>query len=109
MEADGVAEPPDDEHSAPGAICQFEGSEFRVITPDNRLLLRGVFELDANTRPKSITWIDAIGADAGKVLPAIYELTKQRFKFIAADEGQPCPIEFKTTMGLTMREFVRVE
>ncbi|WP_217638751.1 hypothetical protein [Frateuria terrea] len=37
--------------------------------------------------PGAITWIDAIGPDAGKRLPASYRLEGDRFVFIAADEG----------------------
>ncbi len=109
IEADGIVEPPDDEHTAPGAVCIFMGNEFKVVTPDNRLLLMGTFELDASTTPKAITWVDSIGEDAGKELPAIYELTDDTFRFIAADEGEPRPTQFKTVVGLTMREFARVE
>lgn len=107
LEADGVVEPPDDEHSADGAVTIFEGQEFRVLAPDNTLLLKGSFSLDATTEPKAITWVDAIGEDAGRALPSIYHLTETTFKFIAADEGQPRPEAFKTQQGLTMREFIR--
>ncbi|MFY9239995.1 TIGR03067 domain-containing protein [Yoonia algicola] len=109
LEADGIVEPPNDEHTAPGAVCIFERNEFRVVKPDNTLLLMGTFELDATTSPKSITWVDSIGDDAGKALPAIYELTDDSFRFIAADEGQPRPTKFKTIVGLTMREFERAK
>ena len=85
LEADGIVEPPDDEHTAPGAVCLFEGNAFRVVTPDGTLLLKGTFELDATTTPKAITWVDSISEDAGKTLPAIYELTDKTFRFIAAD------------------------
>lgn len=108
LEADGVAEPPNDEHSAEGAVCIFEDQEFCVVMPDNTLLLKGSFTLDPTTQPKAITWVDAIGENAGKALPSIYELTETTFKFVAADEGQPRPTEFKTVQGLTLREFVRV-
>lgn len=108
LEADGVPNPPDDEHTAPDATCTFEGSSFRVVTVQGAVLLGGSFELDATTRPKSITWVDAIGADAGKQLPAIYRLSERTFAFVAADEGQPRPTTFSTTAGLTMREFHRV-
>jgi uncharacterized protein (TIGR03067 family) len=109
LEADGVADPPNDEHTAPGAVCIFEGNEFRAVKADNTLLLKGTFELDATSTPKTITWVDSIGEDAGKALPAIYELSDTTFRFIAADEGQPRPTQFKTVAGLTMREFVRVD
>jgi uncharacterized protein (TIGR03067 family) len=68
---------------------------------------RGVFVLDADTTPKSITWVDAIGADAGKSLPASYRLEGDHFVFIAADEGMPRPTVFSTGPGQTMRTFVR--
>ena len=108
LEADGVSEPPDDEHSAPGAICTFRGTTFRVAKPDGTVLLKGTFELDATTRPRTITWVDDIGADAGKALPAIYELSDRTFWFIAADEGEPYPTAFRTVQGLILREFVRL-
>jgi len=109
LEADGVVEPQDDEHSVPGAVCIFSGTTFRVIAPNDDILLEGVFELDATSQPKSITWIDSIGEDAGKRLPAIYELSQDSFRFIAANEGQDRPQAFKTVPGLTMRAFTRVQ
>ena len=107
MEEDGVLDPPDT-HGAPGARVVFAGNRFSVAMPDGRVLLEGVFELDAGTEPKSVTWIDSIGADAGKRLPASYVLEDDRFVFIAADEGAARPRVFRTVPGLTMRSFVRV-
>ena len=106
LEDSGIANPPD-EHSAPGALTTIEGDQFRVMTLDGEVLLQGCFALDASTTPKSITWIDAIGADAGKRLPASYTLDDEHFVFIAADEGMPRPTHFSTTPGQTMRTFVR--
>lgn len=106
LEDSGIANPPD-EHSAPGALTTIEGNQFRVMTLDGEVLLQGCFALDASTTPKSITWIDAIGADAGKRLPASYTLDDEHFVFIAADEGMPQPTHFSTTPGQTMRTFVR--
>ncbi|WP_458722633.1 TIGR03067 domain-containing protein [Pseudomonas brenneri] len=106
LEDSGIANPPD-EHSAPGALTTIEGDRFRVMTQDGKVLLEGRFTLDASTTPKSITWIDAIGADAGKSLPASYTLDDEHFVFIAADEGMPRPTRFRTTSGQTMRTFVR--
>jgi uncharacterized protein (TIGR03067 family) len=108
LEVDGAVEPPDDAYTAAGAFCIFMGNEFKVVTRDHCLLLKGTFELDASTTPKAITWVDSIGEDAGKELPAIYELTDSTFRFIAADEGEPRPTQFKTVAGLTLREFARV-
>lgn len=107
MEDSGVLNPPD-EHSAPGALTLIEGDQFRVLTVAGDVLLAGSFTLDSSTNPKSITWIDSIGADAGKPLPASYELTEDDFVFIAADEGQPRPTRFSTGPGQTLRRFVRV-
>ncbi|AXK51846.1 MULTISPECIES: TIGR03067 domain-containing protein [Pseudomonas] len=107
MEDSGVLNPPD-EHSAPGALTLIEGDQFRVLTVAGDVLLAGSFTLDSSTTPKSITWIDSIGADAGKPLPASYELTEDDFVFIAADEGQPRPTRFSTGPGQTLRRFVRV-
>lgn len=106
LEDSGIANPPD-EHSAPGALTTIEGDQFRVMTLNGEVLLQGCFTLDASTTPKSITWIDAIGADAGKSLPASYTLDDEHFVFIAADEGMPRPTHFSTTPGQTMRTFVR--
>jgi len=106
LEHSGVANPPD-EHGAPGALTTIEGNRFRVVTPDGTLLLAGSFTLDASTTPKSITWIDSMGADEGKQLPASYNLEGDHFVFIAADEGCARPKAFRTQKGETMRTFIR--
>lgn len=106
FEENGLVDPPDT-HGAPDALTCIEGHDFSVRRPDGRLLLHGRFELDATTTPKAITWIDSIGADKGKQLPASYQLEGDRFVFIAADSGAPRPIEFRTVSGLTMRTFQR--
>ncbi|MBA3820150.1 MAG: TIGR03067 domain-containing protein [Deltaproteobacteria bacterium] len=106
LEADGVSNPPD-AHSAPGALTTFAGERFEVRTVDGTLLLAGTFTLDASTRPTSITWIDSMGEDMGRPLPAIYKLEGDNFVFVAANEGAPRPCIFKTTQGETMRVFVR--
>lgn len=98
---------PIDAHSAPGALTTITGDRFEVKTVSGEVLLAGRFFLDSSTVPKSITWIDAIGEDAGKQLPASYRLEGDEFVFIAADESMPRPIEFNTGPGQTMRTFVR--
>lgn len=107
LEVDGVQNPDDDAHTAPGAVTLITGNRFEVRTVDGKVLLAGQFSLDSDTHPKSITWIDAIGEDAGKQLPASYRLEKDEFVFIAADEGMPRPSIFSTGPGQTMRSFVR--
>ncbi len=103
LEADGVIDPPDP-HSGPGVLCTFAGTKFLVRAPDGSLLLAGSFELEG---AGSVTWIDSIGEDAGKRLPASYRLDGDRFVFIAGNEGEPRPTSFSTTIGQTMRTFVR--
>jgi uncharacterized protein (TIGR03067 family) len=106
LEADGIANPPD-EHGSPGALTTFTGHHFAVCSVEGNLLLEGDFTLDAATTPGSITWIDSMGPDKGKRLPASYQLDGDRFVFIAGDEGAPRPIVFRTAPGQTMRTFVR--
>jgi len=98
---------PSGEHAALGAITTIDGRRFSVRTTGGELLLEGTFELDASVSPKAITWMDSIGADAGKRLPASYELDDDRFVFIAADAGDPRPTELRTKPGQVMRAFVR--
>ncbi|CAN5675065.1 hypothetical protein BH09MYX1_BH09MYX1_58090 [soil metagenome] len=105
-EADGVVDPHDD--LSAGVFTTIDAAQFSVHTPEGELVLRGSFVLDATTTPKSITWIDSVGPDGGKHLPAIYTLQGDAFTFIAADEGCPRPSEFRTTKGLTMRSLLRV-
>jgi uncharacterized protein (TIGR03067 family) len=108
LEADGVVNP-SDEHTVPGALCYFSATQFTVRTPDGTVLIEGDFEIDPSIHPKRITWIDSMGPDAGKRLPAIYAIEGNRFTFVAADEGQPWPTAFKTVPGLTMHSFIRHE
>ena len=106
LEDSGVHNPVD-AHSAPGAVTTITGDRFKVTTVHGEVLLAGRFFLDSSTAPKSITWIDAIGEDAGKQLPASYRLEADEFVFIAADEHMPRPTAFSTGPGQTMRTFVR--
>lgn len=106
LEDNGVLNPPD-AHTAPGAITTITGEHFEVKTVSGEVLLAGRFSLDSTTVPKSITWVDSIGEDAGKQLPASYRLDGDEFVFIAADESMPRPLSFSTGPGQTMRTFVR--
>ncbi|MEW5716259.1 TIGR03067 domain-containing protein [Pseudomonas sp. SB113] len=106
LEDSGVLNPVD-AHSAPGAVTTIAGDRFEVKTVSGEVLLEGRFFLDGTPVPKSITWVDAIGDDAGKHLPASYRLEGDTFVFIAADEGMPRPMSFKTGAGQTMRSFIR--
>ena len=71
------------------------------------VLLEGSFTLDATTTPRSMTWVDSMGADQGKSLPASYVLAGDDFVFIAGHEGVPRPTVFHTEPGQTMRTFGR--
>ena len=106
LEDSGVLNPVD-AHTAPGAITTITGDRVEVKTVSGEVLLAGRFSLDSSTTPKSITWVDAIGDDAGKQLPASYRLDGDEFVFIAADEDKPRPTSFSTGPGQTMRTFVR--
>lgn len=106
LEDSGVLNPVD-AHSAPGAITTISGDRFEVKTVSGEVLLAGRFFLDSTAVPKRMTWVDAIGEYAGKLLPASYRLEGDVFVFIAADEGLPRPTVFSTGPGQTMRTFVR--
>lgn len=106
FEENGFVEP-SDSHSAPGAIMTVLDTSFHVGVPGQDTILEGTFALDATTSPKTITWTDAIGDDAGKSFSAIYELSDIHFIFVAADEDMPTPTDFSTGPGLTLRSFTR--
>lgn len=106
FEENGIPDAPDST-GAPDALTIIDGDQFAVRTPQGELLLEGRFTLDASVTPKAITWIDAMGPDAGMPLLASYRLEGDRFVFIAADAGAPRPTTFRTVPGLTMRTFVR--
>ncbi|MBA3463358.1 MAG: TIGR03067 domain-containing protein [Deltaproteobacteria bacterium] len=105
LEADGVSNPPDDYGT--DLVTTFTGNQFVVRAVDGTVVLVGAFTLDASTTPKSVTWVDSIGADAGKSLPAIYILDGDTFKFIVGAEGAPRPQVFRTIHGQTMRTLRR--
>ena len=106
FEENGAIEPPDI-HGGTGAITTIERDCFEVRSSDGELLLAGRFILDPTAHPKSITWIDSMGDDAGKLLPATYKLSDHELLFIASDEGMPPSTVFVTSPGLTLRGFVR--
>ena len=85
-EANGIKNPADE---FVDGVTTFSGNCFTVHNLDGSVMLRGTFSLDASVSPKAIDWIDSIGPDAGKVLPASYRLRGDTFIFIAGDEGAP--------------------
>lgn len=107
FEENGVSNPPDD-HGAPGAVTTFSENRFSVRTVEGTILIEGSFELDPMSSPKAVDWVDSVGPDAGKKLPAIYRLEDDRFVFVASDEAAPRPEAFSTNLGQTMRTFIRI-
>lgn len=105
-EADGVASTGDEYGAVDAIVTTIAGTHFTVIHDDGRVVLEGDFEIDPSAH--TIDWIDSIGPDAGKRLPAIYRLEGDDFTFVAADAGAPRPREFATRHGEVLRRFVRV-
>jgi uncharacterized protein (TIGR03067 family) len=87
-------------------VTIFELAAFRVLDAAGAVVLAGRFILDENAR--AIDWIDAFGPDAGKPLPARYELTATTFAFAAVDSAMPRPTRVAAAIGVTLRRFVRV-
>lgn len=107
FEENGMADPPDS-HGAPGAVMTVTGQRFHVAVPGGETLVEGRFTMDGSRRPGSIDWIDDMGGDAGKTIPAIYELGRDSFRFAAADPGMSRPEGFAGGQGITIRAFVRM-
>jgi uncharacterized protein (TIGR03067 family) len=106
LEIDGVKVPRDD-LSPVGGITYFIGKRFTVHAADATLLLEGAFELNETVTPKEIDYIDSIGPDSGRRLPAIYKLEDDLLTFTVANEGAPRPTIFRSGPGEVMRIFVR--
>lgn len=99
-EIDGVRDAVDEFGLQPRVA--FSGNSYVVTRANGTVVIEGRFIVDP-AQPKAIDWIDTIGADAGKRLPAIYELDENQLVFCAADEGQPRPTTFRTGPGQVMR------
>ena len=100
-ERDGVTEPPDEQGWEPTTI--FLGDTFVVTLADGSTPIKGTYELDPTKDPKTVDWLDTIGENAGKMLPAIYSLENDRFIFCAAYSGLSRPTEFRTRPGQVLR------
>lgn len=59
----------------------------------------GTYRLTPSAKPKRIDVILGVGPDAGKVLPAIYELAGDSLKICYSLRGSNAPTEFKTAAG----------
>jgi uncharacterized protein (TIGR03067 family) len=93
-------------YDAPGTVMTISGMHFSVSSSEGTLLLEGAFRLHPNTTPKAVDWLDSIGQDADKALPAIYTIEGDQFMFVV---GDLCvrPTVFRTAPGVVMRWFVR--
>lgn len=107
FEENGVVGPVDT-HGAIDAVMTIIGETFHVAIPGAAALIEGKFLIDENTTPKRIDWVDSIGIDAGKKLPAIYTLSNEAFEFAASDADMERPKDFTGGKGITIRGFVRV-
>jgi uncharacterized protein (TIGR03067 family) len=106
FEENGIVDP-SDTHGAQDAVMTIVDQTFHVAIPGGDALIEGKFLIDGATSPKRIDWIDSIGSDAGKKLPAIYTLSDDAFEFAAADAGMERPQDFAGGSGITIRGFVR--
>ena len=59
----------------------------------------GTYRLMSSAKPKRIDVILGVGPDAGKVLPAIYDLSGDSLKICYSLRGSNAPTEFKTAAG----------
>lgn len=107
FQENGIVDAPDS-HGAPEAVMTVAGQRFHVGIPGQATLVEGSFAMDASHDPKWIDWMDAIGDDAGKTIPAIYQLDGDHFRFAAADPGMPRPGDFNGGQGITIRSFARL-
>ena len=107
FEENGATDAPD-AHGSPKAVTTIAGQTFHVAVPGEKALIEGSFTIDGSASPKRIDWIDSIGDDAGKLIPAIYELEGDSFRFAAADADMTRPEDFSGGQGITIRAFVRV-
>lgn len=107
FEENGTTDAPD-AHGSPNAVMTIAGQTFHVAVPGEEALIEGSFTMDGSTHPKRIDWIDSIGDDAGKLIPAIYEIEGDSFRFAAADPNMTRPEDFSGGPGITIRAFVRV-
>jgi len=101
-ERDGVKQPVDEEQGWEPKVT-FRGDEFVVTLADGSIPIRGTFRIDPSRDPKTVDWMDSIGEDAGKTIPAIYALDGDRFVFCAAAPGLARPTEFRTRPGQVLR------
>ena len=60
---------------------------------------KGTCKVDASAKPKTMDITGTEGPNAGRNIPAIYELTGDKLKICYGLKGSPRPTEFKTNPG----------
>ena len=105
-ERDGVKNPLDEQGWNPSVT--FTDDTFVVTLADGSVPIKGIFELDLTTGPKSMDMTDTFGAEAGMTLLAIYSLGNDVLTFCAAYPGLERPTKFSTRPGQVLRVFQRV-
>lgn len=83
-------------------LTTFEGDRFTVHR-DGEVMLHGTFVMHDDD---AIDWIDAIGPDAGRVLPARYAVRANELLFVVGDPDRPNSLDRQP--GQTLRRFVRI-
>jgi uncharacterized protein (TIGR03067 family) len=67
---------------------------------------KGTLKVDPTRSPKQLDLIPAEGPNKGKVLPGIYELDGDTFRYCIATKGDDRPTEFSSKPGSGHRVYV---
>lgn len=94
-------------NTLPRDLLVITGNRFEIALPGRSPSDEGTFVIDADTIPKTITWITSVGQRAGRPLRGIYDLHDDHLVLVTAEPFQPQPTEFRGRMGNTMRTFIR--
>lgn len=84
--------------SVKSTILKLADGKYEVSAVDGRPDT-GTYRLMSNAKPKRIDVILGLGPNAGKTIPAIYELSGDSLKICYALRGSNAPTEFKTAAG----------
>jgi uncharacterized protein (TIGR03067 family) len=88
---------------APAALkaitLKIDGDRYEVTVDGAEATDRGTCRLDAASKPKRLTIVGTEGPNAGKTIPAIYEIRGGRLKVCYDLSGKAHPTAFKTAKG----------
>lgn len=93
-ELGGVRQPPE---IATNIVLKIKDGQYEVTVnghPD-----KGTCKIDPSTRPKTMDITGTEGPNAGRNIPAIYELDGDKLKICYGLRGSPRPAEFKSDVG----------